>query len=351
MTDPASDLQIPDELPVLPLREMVVFPYMVLPLFVVRERSIAAVEDALAGDRLLLLAAQRDPEIEDPEPDDLYGVGTVVMVMRILRMGDGRLKVLVQGLSKASIESFVDNERVSWARVAALPSDDEVDWSVEAEALVRSVRGRVEELLPLKNLPPEVLSITANVHEAGRLADLVASNLKLRAAEAQEILEIVDPLARLRRVDALLRRELDVTTVQAEIQSQANDEMTRSQREHYLREQLRAIQAELGESDPRAEEVEEYQVKVEEAAMPAEPHAEAVKQLRRLERMHPDGPEAQVVRSFLDWMVELPWNKTSPDRLDLPNAQAITLAVGNISSGGLRLDDVDHVLECEAMQL
>ncbi len=134
-----------------------------------------------------------------------------------------------------------------------------MDWSVEAEALVRSVRGRVEELLPLKNLPPEVLSITANVHEAGRLADLVASNLKLRPAEAQEILEIVDPLARLRRVDALLRRELDVTTVQAEIQSQAHDEMTRTQREHYLREQLRAIQAELGESDPRMEEAEEYQ--------------------------------------------------------------------------------------------
>jgi ATP-dependent Lon protease len=323
MDDSRAEFTIPDELPVLPLREMVVFPYMVLPLFVARERSIAAGEDALAGDRLLLLVAQRDSEIEDPDPDDLHRVGTVVMVMRILRLGDGRVKVLVQGLAKASIDSFVDHERANWARVTPVPSDEEMDWSVQAEALVRSVRGRVEELLPLKNLPPEVLSITANVHEAGRLADLVASNLKLRSAEAQEILETVDPLARLRRVDALLRRELDVTTVQAEIQSQAHDEMTRSQREHYLREQLRAIQAELGESDPRIEEAEEYRLKVEEASMPEEANAEAVKQLRRLERMHPDGPEAQVVRNYLDWMVDLPWGNSSPDRLDLRNAQAI----------------------------
>jgi ATP-dependent Lon protease len=323
MKDSPSEFTIPDELPVLALRELVVFPYMVLPLFVAREQSIAAVEDALAGDRLLLLAAQRDPETENPEPDDLYRVGTVAMVMRILRMGDGRVKVLVQGLAKAAIDAFVDHERANWALVTPLPADEEMDWSVEAEALVRSVRGRVQELLPLKNLPPEVLSITANVHETGRLADLVASNMKLRPAEAQEVLEIVDPLARLRRVDALLRRELDVTTVQAEIQSQAHDEMTRTQREHYLREQLRAIQVELGETDPRMEEAEEYQVKVEEAAMSEEAHAEAVKQVRRLERMHPDGPEAQVVRNYLDWMVELPWSSSSPDRLDLANAQAI----------------------------
>jgi ATP-dependent Lon protease len=295
----------------------------VLPLFIARERSIAAVEDALAGDRLLLLIAQRDADIEEPEPDDLHRIGTVVTVMRILRMGDGRVKVLVQGLVKASIDAFVDHERASWAQVTPIPADEETDWSVEAEALVRSVRGRVEELLPLKNLPPEVLSITANVHEAGRLADLIASNLKLRASEAQEILEIRDPLARLRRVDALLRRELDVTTVQAEIQSQANDEMTRNQREHYLREQLRAIQAELGESDPRIEEADDYRVKVEEVVMPEEAHAEAIKQVRRLERMHPDGPEAQVVRSYLDWMVELPWNNCSPDSLDLASAQRI----------------------------
>jgi len=323
MKEQNPPLAIPEELPVLPLRDLVVFPYMTLPLFVVRERSIAAVEDALAGDRLVLLAAQRDPEIEDPEPDDLYAVGTVAMVMRILRMPDGRIKALVQGLAKARVESFVEEARTAWARVTPIPADDETEWSVEAEALIRTVRVRLEELLPLKNLPPEVMSVTANVHEPGRLADLVAANLKLRPPEAQEILEIVDPLARLRRIDALLRRELDVTTVQAEIQSQARHEMTRGQREAFLREQLRAIQAELGESDPRLEEAEEYRVKVEEAGMPQEALAEATRQLRRLERMHPDGPEAHVVRTYLDWMVELPWAQESPDRLDLANAKAI----------------------------
>jgi ATP-dependent Lon protease len=320
---PGLEFSLPDELPVLPLRDLVVFPYMVLPLFVAREQSIAAVEDALAGDRLVLLLAQREGEVEDPEPDDLYRVGTVAMVMRILRMGDGRVKVLVQGLAKARVEAFVEHERARWVRVAAVAADEESEWCVEAEALVRTVRSRVEELLPLKNLPPEVISVTTNVHEAGRLADLVASHLRLRTAEAQELLETADPLVRLRRVDALLRRELEVTTVQAEIQSQARDEMDRGQREAYLREQLRAIQAELGETDPRVEEAEEYRARIEEVAMPEAALAEALRQVRRLERMHPDGPEAHVVRSYLDWMVELPWSHESPDRLDLVNAKEI----------------------------
>ena len=323
MSEFSAPLAVPEELPVLPLREMVVFPYMALPLFVARERSIAAVEDALAGDRLVLLTAQREADIEDPEPDDLYSVGTVAMVMRILRMGDGRVKVLVQGLGKARIDAFVEHERAQWVRVTGLPADEDTDWCVEVEALVRTVRSRVEELLPLKNLPPEVLSVTANVHEPGRLADLVAAHLRLRTAEAQELLEITDPLLRLRKVDALLKRELEVTTVQAEIQSQAQDEMSRGQREAYLREQLRAIQAELGETDPRVEESDDYRAHIDEAGLPEEPLTEAMKQIHRLERMHPDAPEAHVLRSYLDWMVDLPWSQESPDQLDLANAKAI----------------------------
>ncbi|MBW2390926.1 MAG: endopeptidase La, partial [Deltaproteobacteria bacterium] len=196
-------------------------------------------------------------------------------------------------------------------------------WCVESEALVRAVRTRVEELLPLKNLPPEVLSITSNVDKPGRLADIVASNLRLRLSEAQEVLEVRDPLARLRKVDALVRRELEVTTMQAEIQYQAKEEMSRGQRETFLREQLRAIQNELGEVDPRGEESDEYRVKVEEAGLDPEAQEEALRQLRRLERMHPDGPEAQVVRNYLDWLVDLPWSHTSPDHLDLENAHQI----------------------------
>ncbi len=317
--------EVPEELPVLPLREFVVFPYMVLPLFVAREASVAAIDDALAGERLILLTAQRDPSIQDPEPDDLHRVGTVAMVMRSLRNSDGRVKVLVQGLGKARIDSFIDHDATTWARTTPVVSDEDAPWTVETESLVRSVRGRVEELLPLKNLPPEVLSITANVDSPGRLADLVASNLRLRMGEAQEILEIQDPLARLRRVDVLLRRELDVHETRAELRNEeCADEARdlREEREDMLREQLRAIQSELGDGDPRMEESDEYRQKVDEANLPPEAREEANRQLRRMERMHPDGPEAQVVRNYLDWVVDLPWNRTSPDQLDLANARS-----------------------------
>ncbi len=323
MSDPVPQFEIPETLPLLPLREFVVFPYMVLPLMVTREKSVAAIENALAGDRLVMLVAQRDAAVEDPGPDDLYRVGSVAMIMRILRLPDGRVKALVQGLAKADVDSFIDDEPATWVRVRPQAPDPVLEWSVEIEALVRTVRAQVEELLPLKNLPPEVLSVTEGVEDLGRLADLIASHLKLRLPEAQEILEIRDPLARLRRVDTFVRRELEVAAMQQEIQSQAKDEMTRGQRESFLREQLRAIQSELGETDARTDEVEEYEIKIDAAEMPEEAHAEAMRQLRRLERMHPDGPEAQVVRTYLDWIVELPWSKNSPDRLDLPQAREI----------------------------
>ncbi|MEM9176569.1 MAG: endopeptidase La [Myxococcota bacterium] len=305
------------------------FPYMVLPLFVARERSIAAIEEAMDGDRLVLLVAQRNPETVDPDPDDLYQVGTVAMVMRSMRMPDGRLKVLVQGLGKARIDSVIEHRESTWVRASGIDGDAEGadDWTVEGEALTRAVRTRVEELLPLKNLPPEVLSITTNVQNPGRLADLVASNLRLRLEEAQEVLEIVDPLARLRKVDALLKRELEVASLQADYETggpvEPQDEFSRDHREAFLREQLRAIQNELGEVDPRADEFDEYRLKVEEASLPDETREEAVRQLRRLERMHPDGPEAQVVRNYLDWVVELPWDRCSPDQLDLDRAREI----------------------------
>jgi ATP-dependent Lon protease len=322
---------LPEELPVLALREFVVFPYMVLPLFVARERSIAAIEDAMAGDRLVLLVAQRNPETADPDPDDLYRVGTVAMVMRRMRMPDGRLKVLVQGLGKARIESVIEHRDSTWVRANSLDGQEECadDWTVEGEALTRAVRSRVEELLPLKNLPPEVLSITTNVQSPGRLADLVASNLRLRLEEAQEVLEVPDALARLRKVDSLLKRELEVSSMHADIAAGNEtaevpaDFSSQDHREAFLREQLRAIQSELGEVDPRAEEFDEYRLKVEEAALPEETLEEAMRQLRRLERMHPDGPEAQVVRNYLDWVVDLPWDRCSPDQLDLEAARTI----------------------------
>ena len=323
-TPPA--VHLPEELPVLALREFVVFPYMVLPLFVARDHSIAAVDEALAGDRLILLVAQRNPETIDPDPDDLYRIGTVAMVMRTLKMPDGRQKVLVQGLGKARIESVIEHRECTRVRVVPFAAAEEgsEDWTVEGEALTRAVRARVEELLPLKNLPPEVLSITTNVQSPGRLADLVASNLRLRLEEAQEVLEIHDSLARLRKVDALLKRELEAVATRADFHRAVTPETPpQDHRETFLREQLRAIQSELGEADPRAEELEDYRLKVEEANLPDTTREESIRQLRRLERMHPDGPEAQVVRNYLDWVVELPWDRCSVDRLGLDEARDI----------------------------
>ncbi|MCL4685438.1 endopeptidase La [Myxococcota bacterium] len=325
MQESHDPIDLPDELPVVPLRQFVVFPYMALPLFLGRDRSVRAVDDALAADRFVLLVAQRDVDLEEPDPDDLHRFGTVAMVMRSMRLPDGRVKALVQGLARTRVESYSETEEscAIRARVQSLDADREPAWSVEIEAVMRAVRSRVEELLALKNLPPEVLAVAQNVQEPGRLADLVASNLKLRLAHAQEVLEICDPLARLRRVDALLRRELEVSAVQAEIQSQAKEELTRGHREQFLREQLRAIQAELGDGDPRFEEIEEYREKLRAAQLPEEAETEAFRQLQRLERMHPEGPEAQVLRGFLDWMVELPWAVSSPDRIDLHEARNI----------------------------
>jgi ATP-dependent Lon protease len=320
---PASSFAVPDKLPLLPIRDAVVFPSMILPLFVGRDVSARAIESALESDRLLALVTQRDSEIEDPTPEDLYAVGTVGMIMRLMRLPDGRLKVLVQGLSKIRLKGVLRTDPFIEVRVEEMPVEDVTEWSIEVEALARSVGEKVEELLPLKHLPPELLSIASNVEDPGRLADLVASNLRLRVEEAQEILQIADPVRRLRRVDALLRRELAVSSVKVDIQNAARDEMSRGQREQFLREQLRQIQEELGEANERSTEIEELRTRVEAAGMNEEARAEALRQIDRLSRMHPDASETQVLRTYLDWMVELPWAKCTEDKLDLVHAREV----------------------------
>jgi ATP-dependent Lon protease len=320
---PNVSFAIPDSLPLLPVRDAVVFPSMILPLFVGREISAQAIEAATAGDRLLALVTQRDPEVDEPGPEDLYRVGTVGMIMRLMRLADGRLKVLVQGLTKFRIDSYLRTEPYIEARVREIPPDEVVPWTVEVEALVRAVRTKIEDLLPMKHLPPEILSVIASVEDPGRLADLVVSNLRLRVEEAQEVLEIVDPIQRLRRIDAILKRECAVSSMQAEIQSTARDELSRSQREHFLREQMRAIQMELGELDDRLAELDELRERIEASGMNGEARAEAERQLDRLARMHPDSSETQVVRTYLDWMVELPWTKASEDNLDLKQVRDV----------------------------
>ena len=317
-------VQIPGVLPVLPLRDIVIFPFMIAPLFVQRERSLRAVDNALAESRTILLVAQKDLDKEEPSGSDLYTVGTAATVMRMLKMPDGRLRILIQGLSRARITRYEEGLAHLQAQVEPLPDIvPEID-ELELEALTRSVRSSLERAITLgKGISSEIMAIVANLEDPGRLADVVASNLELKVDDAQSVLERLDAADRLRRVNELLGKEISVLLVQQEINTQAKGEIDRTQREFYLRQQLKAIQAELGEGNELAEEIAQYREKLVEAHMPEAVEEEVERQIKKLERMHPDAAEAATLRNYLDVMVGLPWSKSSDENLDLKRAQEI----------------------------
>jgi len=323
----ASDkepIEIPDSMPLLPVRDIVVFSYMFLPLFVGRESSIRAVEESMKTNRLILLATQKNPADDNPAPNDIYSVGTVAMIMRKLKIPDNRIKILIQGLVKARIKQYVQQSPVYTVEIEKIIEPAGGELSVEVEALMRNVKEQCEKILSLKGLiSSEILEILENVNDPGRLADLVASNLKLSIDESQSILEIVDPLVRLKKVHEHLSKELELSTMQARIQSQAKEEMSKTQREYFLREQLRAIKSELGDMDEKTQEINEFSQKIEKAKMPPDAEKEARKQLSRLEQMHPDSAEASIVRTYLDWMVEVPWSIATKDNLDIKKAKRV----------------------------
>src|SRR6266567_5741138 len=319
-----QQLQIPGDLPVLPLRDIVIYPFMIVPLFVSREKSIRAVDEALGENRMILLASQIDLDKEEPTADDLYKVGTAAVIMRMLKLPDGRIRILVQGLARAQIESVDTSGEYLRARVSVMQEILPPERSLEVEALIRNVRASMEKAINLgKNISPEVMAIIANLDDAGRLADLSASNLELKVEDAQSVLEIADTTARLRRVNDLLNKEIEVLTVQQEINTQAHADIDRSQREFYLRQQMKAIQNELGEGNELAEEIAQFREKIEAAKMPKLAEDEALRQLKKLERMHPDAAETGTLRSWMEMITELPWSKTSKDSLDLHKAERI----------------------------
>lgn len=317
-------MQIPSDLPVLPLRDIVIYPFMIVPLFVSRDRSIRAVEEALKDNRMILLVSQRDVNKEEPEQPDLYEVGTVAIIMRMLKLPDGRIRILIQGLSRCKVDSVSGTGEYVKASVTPVSEPLAPENSLEVEALVRNVRGSMERAASLgKNISPEVLAIIANLDDAGRLADLSASNLELKVEDAQTVLDIHDPVPRLRRVNDLLSKEIDVLTVQAEINTQARADIDRSQREYFLRQQLKAIQAELGDGNELYEEIEQYRDKILKAKMPESAEEESLRQLKKLERMHPDTAETATLRNWLDIITDLPWSTASKDNLNLKKAEKI----------------------------
>src|SRR3989304_5833882 len=314
-----SEFKIPDDIPLLPVRDIVIFPYMIIPLFVGRESSINAVNQALASDRMILLTSQRDAGNDEPRQGDLYGVGTVAMVIRMLKLPDGRIKILVQGLSRAKIINYTSDKPFYKVKIEKIKEPPEPkEKTLKIEALMRNVREQIEKAISFgKMLPPDLLVIANNLESPGKLADLIASNIELKVEEAQEMLEVIDPEERLKRVGEFLSKEIEVLTMQQKIQSAAQEEMTKTQKEYYLREQLKAIQKELGEIDEKTEEINEFKKKIEEAKMSAEVEKEALKQLDRLAKMHPESAEATTVRTYLEWMVEMPWSKSTQDNLDI----------------------------------
>lgn len=315
---------IPDIMPMLPVRDVVIYSYMILPLMVGREKSIRAVEQAVSGNRLIFLATQKSSSDEDPNPSDIFSLGTVAMVVKMLKLPDGRIKILVQGVAKGRVVSYLSSANYFMVQIEKIQEPPVDSITMEIEALMRTVKENSEKILQLRGIvSPDAVAILDSIEEPGRLADLVASNLKLRVEESQQILEIIESVPRLKKVNELLSKELELSAMQAKIQTQAKEEMGKTHREYFLREQLKAIQSELGEIDEKTKEIEEFRAKIVKAKIPSEVQKEAEKQLSRLGQMHPDAAEASIIRTYLDWMVELPWSKATRDKLDIKRAKQI----------------------------
>jgi len=275
-------------------------------------------------DGFLFLTAQKDPNIENPNPEQIFTVGTVSKILRMLKLPDGRVKALVQGIEKARIDKYVSKRSIYRVKIDMIPDQLVEEINIEMEALMRNVIEHSEKILSLRGeMNNDVGVILESVKDPGKLADLVASNLKLKIDESQILLELIDPVERLKKVNELLSREVELSSMQAKIQSNVKDEISKSQRDYFLREQVRVIHKELGEDDGKLKEIGDYRRKIRRAKMSKSADKEALKQLKRLEQMHHDSAEASVIRTYLDWLVEMPWSKTTKDVIDIKNAKTV----------------------------
>jgi ATP-dependent Lon protease len=319
-----DNIEFKDNLPLLPIRDIVVYPFMIIPLFVGRESSIHAVEEAINNcDRLIMLSSQKDIQTERPEPQEIYNTGTVAMIMRMRKLPDGRIKILVQGVNKAIIQDYNQVAPFYSVKITKIEPIESNLEKVAKEALIRNVRDKLDQIINNSQyLSPDILMILEDIDEPGRLADLIASNLNLKVNEAQTILETIDPIERLQYIDELLEREINILSMQTKIKLSARDEINKNQKEFYLREQIKAIKTELGD-DEFGDEFKEMKDKIVSKGMSPEAQKEAIKQLTRLERMHPDSSESNILRSYLEWVIDLPWNKASEEIVDLEYAKTV----------------------------
>ena len=332
---------IPETMPLMPVRDVVIFTDMLLPLFVGRRQTVRAVEEAVSKDGFLMLATQKDPNSESPGPNDIYAMGTIGRVLKMLKLPDGRVKALVQGISKAKITGYVKVKPWYRVKVEVLKEERMQETDMETQAMMRAVRDISEKILTLRGeMNNEVKSVLDSIREPGKLADLVGSNLRLKLEESQKLLEILNPIDRLRKINHLLVRELEFSAVQAKIQSDVREEISKNQRDYFLREQVRAIHRELGDPDDKAQEIKEYEKKIKRAKMSRAAHEESHKQLKRLEQMHPESGESSIIRNYLDWLTDMPWKKSTKDVINIKEAKKI------LDDGHHGLDKIkDRILE------
>ncbi|NTU71791.1 MAG: endopeptidase La [Coriobacteriia bacterium] len=322
MSQRDQDPSIPTVLPLIPLRDLIVFPNLVVPLFVGREKSINALEAAMREGHFIALATQRQAETQDPGPDDLYDIGCIVTVMQELKLPDGTAKALVEGQQRFRILEYLEGEPYFRVRVELIEESTESD--METQALMRALVTDFERAAELgKPIPQEVLVAANSIEEPGRLGDFIAFHLNLKVDEKQVILDSLDPRVRLEAATRFLKKELEILELGTKIQDRVKEQMTKSQREYFLREQLKAIQQELGQYDEVQAEVDEYTTKIRESGMPEQVAEKALKELNRLEKMQPQSAETSVIRTYLDWLVGLPWEIESEEKLDLVEAKAI----------------------------
>ncbi len=320
-----EEMELPEKLPVLPLRDIVVFPYMIMPLFVGRDFSIKAIDEALSKDRMIVTLTQKVPEENTPKEDDIYTIGTVCLILRMLKMPDGRVKVLTQGLKKVKVKNFTQFNPYIEAEIEELHDilPASAQESMKTEALMRSVKEQLQQLVAYnKNIPNDIVVIANNIDEADKFTDIIASNIQLRTDAAQSLLEMPDAADRLKKLNEILDKELQLLALQTKIQNEAREEISKTQKEYFLREQIRAIKKELGEGDG-SDEIEELKERIKKSKMPSIANKEAKKQLSRLSKMHPDSAEANVIRTYLDWMISMPWNKISKEKIDIKDVAKI----------------------------
>jgi ATP-dependent Lon protease len=308
--------------PVLPLRDIVVFPHMIVPLFVGREKSVRALEDVMQEDKQILLVTQKDAGQDDPAPEDLYTVGTIGTILQLLKLPDGTVKVLVEGGERASVVNFTDKEEFFQAFAEVLPEEDADE--AETEALSRSVVTQFEQYIKLnRKVPPEVLVSINQIEEPSKLADTVSSHLSLKIPEKQELLEADTVQKRLEKIYSFMEGEIGVLQVEKRIRSRVKRQMEKTQREYYLNEQLKAIQKELGETEDGRDELQELEEKIKKTKLHKEARDKANQELKKLRNMSPMSAEATVVRNYLDWILSIPWKKRSRVKKDIVEAHAI----------------------------